>query len=154
MFKRSWVRIPAPNTGWIDIFSHWFVVKIVLMIIWKDWNKRKEAGVGPFLKKVQFRQQPNVAFEQIRMDKTSKNVYVDVSIHGIRLNTFHFFKHGLFSASISLCSSFQQLTLNWIILTFWQWLDSNCEPLRSGISTRRNKKVVILPVLYNFLSEL
>ena len=36
MFKRLWVRFPAPNTGWIDIFSHWNVVKIVLMFVWKD----------------------------------------------------------------------------------------------------------------------
>ena len=36
MFEWSWVRILAPNTGWIDIFSDWFVVKIVLMFVWKD----------------------------------------------------------------------------------------------------------------------
>ena len=44
MIKRSWVRIPAPYTG---NFSHWFVVKIVLFV-WKDQNKRKEAGLVHF----------------------------------------------------------------------------------------------------------
>ena len=33
MFERLWVRIPAPYGQ--DIFSHWFVVKIVLFV-WKD----------------------------------------------------------------------------------------------------------------------
>ena len=33
--------------NYMDIFSHWFVVKIVLFV-WKDENKQKEAGVGPF----------------------------------------------------------------------------------------------------------
>ena len=46
MFQRSWVRIPAPYTGW-TFFSHVFVVKIV-MFVRKDENKRKEAGDGPF----------------------------------------------------------------------------------------------------------
>ena len=31
-------------------FLHWFVVKIVLFV-WKDDNKQKEADVGPLLKK-------------------------------------------------------------------------------------------------------
>ena len=31
-------------------FSHLFVVKIV-MFVWKDENKRKEVGIGPFFKK-------------------------------------------------------------------------------------------------------
>ena len=35
----------------MDIFSHWFVVKIVF--VWKDENKwKREAGDGPFLKKI------------------------------------------------------------------------------------------------------
>ena len=31
---------------WMDIFSHLFVVKIV-MCVWKDESNEKEAGVGP-----------------------------------------------------------------------------------------------------------
>ena len=34
-FQRSWVRIPAPYTGW-TFFPHIFVVKIVMMFVWKD----------------------------------------------------------------------------------------------------------------------
>ena len=38
MFQRSWVRILAPYTGWTWHFSHWFVVKIVIVLVWKDWK--------------------------------------------------------------------------------------------------------------------
>ena len=31
-FQRSWVRIPAPYTGW-TFFPHIFVVKIVMMFV-------------------------------------------------------------------------------------------------------------------------
>ena len=34
-FQRSWVQIPAPDTGWTWHFSHSFIVKIVLFV-WKD----------------------------------------------------------------------------------------------------------------------
>ena len=50
MFERSRVWIPAAYIGWTWLFSHWFVVKIVL-IVWKDQNKQKEAGIGPFFKR-------------------------------------------------------------------------------------------------------
>ena len=46
MFQRSWVQIQAPYTGWT--FLHFFVVKIV-MCVWNDKNRLKEAGIGPFL---------------------------------------------------------------------------------------------------------
>ena len=35
---------------WMDIFSHLFVVKLI-MCVSKDENKLKEAGVGPFFRK-------------------------------------------------------------------------------------------------------
>ena len=49
-FRRSWVRILAPYTGW-TFFPHIFVVKIVMMFVWKRPKiNEKEAGVSPFLK--------------------------------------------------------------------------------------------------------
>ena len=43
MFKRSWV----PGTEyWMDIFSHWFVVKN-LMCVWEDKNKLKRRRGWP-----------------------------------------------------------------------------------------------------------
>ena len=49
MFERSWVRIPAPNTGWNDIFSHWFVVKFVFDVCLKRPKiNEKEAGCAHF----------------------------------------------------------------------------------------------------------
>ena len=44
MFQRSWVQIQAPYTD--GHFSHLIVVKFV----WRDENKWKEAGEGPFKK--------------------------------------------------------------------------------------------------------
>ena len=50
MFRRSWVWIPALYTGWT--FSHLFVVKVVMMFVWKDKKKRKRGRGWPiFLKK-------------------------------------------------------------------------------------------------------
>ena len=47
-------EVVGSNPGtvyWMELtFFHIFVVKIVLMFVWKDRKKRKEAGVGPFLK--------------------------------------------------------------------------------------------------------
>ena len=37
---------------WMDIFSHLFVVKIVLVCLKNTETKQKEAEVGPFLTKV------------------------------------------------------------------------------------------------------
>ena len=48
-YGRSLVRTPTPYTGW-TFFTGIFVVKIV-MFLWKDETKEKEAGVGPFFKK-------------------------------------------------------------------------------------------------------
>ena len=45
MFRRSWVRIPAPYTGWA--FFTFIFCKNVLFVC-TDKNKRKEAGVSPF----------------------------------------------------------------------------------------------------------
>ena len=38
---------------WMDIFSQIFVVKI-LIFVWKDKNKWKKVGIGPFFKKINF----------------------------------------------------------------------------------------------------
>ena len=46
MFRRSWVRIPAPDTGH-NMFSHIFAVRIVIFVS-KEYI---EAEDGPFLKK-------------------------------------------------------------------------------------------------------
>ena len=51
-FQRSLVRIPASYTGWTWPFSHWSVVKIVMMFVWKDQKNEEDAGVGPFFKKI------------------------------------------------------------------------------------------------------
>ena len=53
MFQRSWVWILALYTGW-TFFSHLFVVKIVMMCVWKDENKWKRDRVCPifFIKKL------------------------------------------------------------------------------------------------------
>ena len=45
MSWRSWVRIPAPYTGW-TFFT--FICCKIVMFVWKDENKQKEAGFGPF----------------------------------------------------------------------------------------------------------
>ena len=52
MFQRLWVRIQALYTGWTWHFSHIFVVKIVMMCVWKDENKLKRGRGWPTLKKV------------------------------------------------------------------------------------------------------
>ena len=49
MFKKLWVRIQAPYSGWT--FSHRFVVKIVVCLKRPKINE-KEAGDGPFLQKM------------------------------------------------------------------------------------------------------
>ena len=51
----------------MDIFSHWFVVKIVF--VWKDENKwKREAGDGPFLKKILWNRSDltKQSFEEVR----------------------------------------------------------------------------------------
>ena len=49
-FWRSWVWIPC-TVYFMEIFSHVFIVKIVMVFVWKDRKFTiKEAGVGPFLK--------------------------------------------------------------------------------------------------------
>ena len=49
-FERSWVRIPAPNTGLTFLPTHWFAVKIILY--WKTENKWKRGqGWSIFFKK-------------------------------------------------------------------------------------------------------
>ena len=50
MFGRSWVWIPAPYTGWKWHYSHWFVVKIVIVCLTRPKINRKEARVCPFKK--------------------------------------------------------------------------------------------------------
>ena len=45
MFKRSWVWILAPYTGWTWHFSHWFADK-TLLFVWKDQKTEKEAGLA------------------------------------------------------------------------------------------------------------
>ena len=53
MFRRLWVQIPGLYTGWPWHFFHiFFVVKNNNDVFQKTENKQKEAGVGPFLKKV------------------------------------------------------------------------------------------------------
>ena len=37
---------------WKDIFSQWFVVKIVLLVLKNPKINEKEAGVGPFFKHI------------------------------------------------------------------------------------------------------
>ena len=49
-FQRSWVWIPAPDTGWIWHFSHWFVVEIILFVWKRPKINEKEAGDSPFKK--------------------------------------------------------------------------------------------------------
>ena len=51
MFERLWVWIPAPNTGWIDIFSHWFVVTIVFCLKRPKINE-KRPGLAHFFKSI------------------------------------------------------------------------------------------------------
>ena len=50
MFRRWWVRIPAPYTGW-TFFSNIFVVKMCNVCLKRPKINEKEAGVGPFFKK-------------------------------------------------------------------------------------------------------
>ena len=50
VFRRLWVRLLVLDRH--IIFSHIFVVRIVMMFVWKDENKWKEAaGMAHFLKK-------------------------------------------------------------------------------------------------------
>ena len=45
MIQRSWVRFWRSILDGHDIFSHWFVVKIVMMFVWKDRKmSKKEAS--------------------------------------------------------------------------------------------------------------
>ena len=41
-----------PSTGYLmDMFSHIFIAKIIMMFVWKDWKLTiKEVGVGPLKK--------------------------------------------------------------------------------------------------------
>ena len=50
VFRRSWVRIPAPYTDGRKKYSHIFVVRIV-MFVWKDENKRKRGRGWPIFQK-------------------------------------------------------------------------------------------------------
>ena len=45
MFRRLWVRIPGPYSGWT--FSHLLVIKFVVFV-WKDAKNEKEARVSHF----------------------------------------------------------------------------------------------------------
>ena len=49
MFQRSWVRIPAPYTGWT--FFTYYCCKNFNVCLKRPKISEKEAGVGPFLKK-------------------------------------------------------------------------------------------------------
>ena len=51
MFRRLWVPIPAPYTGWTWHFSHWFVVKNCIVCSKRLKINEKEARFGPFFKK-------------------------------------------------------------------------------------------------------
>ena len=51
MFRRSWVQIPAPYLYCMDIFSHLFVVKIVILFEKTKINE-KEGVDGYFFKKI------------------------------------------------------------------------------------------------------
>ena len=54
-FRRSWVWIPAPYTGWTWHFSHWFFVKICIVCLKRPKIKEKRGHGWPiFLKKVGF----------------------------------------------------------------------------------------------------
>ena len=47
MFERSWVRIPAPYTGWT-----FFLIDLMRkLFVWKDENKRKRGLGWPIFKK-------------------------------------------------------------------------------------------------------
>ena len=48
MFRRPWVRIPAPYTGWT--FFTFIYSKVCNVRLEKAENKQKEAGEGPFKK--------------------------------------------------------------------------------------------------------
>ena len=59
MFQRSWVWIPTQYTGWTIFHIPIWCTKCV----WKNENKWKEAGVGPFfIKMKQFILQSNKSF--------------------------------------------------------------------------------------------
>ena len=50
-FQRSWVRIPAPYTGWT--FFHIYLLYKFVMFVWKRPKiNEKEVGVGPFFKNI------------------------------------------------------------------------------------------------------
>ena len=51
MFKRSWVQIPVPYTGWtFGHFSHWFVINNCVVCLKRPKINEKGAEVGPFKK--------------------------------------------------------------------------------------------------------
>ena len=50
MFQRSWVQILAPYTGWT--FFTYISYKNCIVCLKRPKINEKEAGVGPFFKKV------------------------------------------------------------------------------------------------------
>ena len=50
MFRRSWVRIPAPYTGWT--FFTYNCCKNCNVCLKRPKINEREAGVGPFLKRL------------------------------------------------------------------------------------------------------
>ena len=51
MFQRSWVRIPAPDTGWTWHFFTLICCKNCIVCLKRPKINEKEAEVGPFFKK-------------------------------------------------------------------------------------------------------
>ena len=61
--QRSWVRIPALDSGWTWHF-YTFVAKIVLFVWKKPKINEKEARDGPFFKKKHFYQNASLAWQK------------------------------------------------------------------------------------------
>ena len=159
MFERSWVQILAPYTGWtFGHFSHWFVVKTVLFV-WKDEINEKEAGVGPYLKKltVSLSKTHTLCLSQIHSLSHSLtlpiSIYIVLSLttslsisirHTLTLSlyqtqTYSIYAYHIFSFSNSIYLSYPYLTI-----FYFRWTLTFFSLSSSGICALLFKYVIYL----------
>ena len=118
-------------------FSHWFVVKTVLFV-WKDEINEKEAGVGPYLKKL-----------TVSLSKT--HTLCLSQIHSLSLTHLHFLFQSI-SYSHLLPPSLSLSDTLWLCLSIRHKLTQFMPTIFSHSQTRFTYLILISP--YFILDEL
>ena len=96
-----------PGAGyWMGIFSHLFVVRIVMFLFVRDKNKRKEAWVDPFKKRISHWIVRCETVSQAAKEGNLRSLQFDIAKNGLH----NFRKPLTLNQALSL-SSFLSITL-------------------------------------------